>query len=166
MTTDRKVLGAAAVSDLPQTADDFAVSFAVFALARTHRAAAAAMLADIGLHLGQEIMLMQLDATQGQSQKSLCELLRADHSTVAKSVARLEKAGLVTKTKADYDERVSLVALTAKGVEIREKALAVWTKLEDITAAGLTESEQKQFTKLAAKLAASIDQQTWRPQPQ
>ncbi|MFD6197782.1 MarR family winged helix-turn-helix transcriptional regulator [Mycobacteriaceae bacterium NPDC060252] len=153
------------VPDHPETAGDFPMSFAVFALARTHKAAAAAMLADIGLHIGQEVMLMQLDAEQGRSQKSLCDLLRADHSTVAKSVGRLQKAGLVTKTKAAYDERVSLVALTAKGVEIRQKALAIWSSLEEITAAGLTESEQRQFIKLAAKLAESIDQQTWHPQP-
>ncbi|MGL6235004.1 MAG: MarR family winged helix-turn-helix transcriptional regulator [Segniliparus sp.] len=163
MMKTRKALDASSVPDLPEAANDFPVGFAIFGLARTHRSAAAAMLSEIGLHLGQEVMLMQLDGAQGRSQKSLCELLRADHSTVAKSVARLERAGLVTRSKAEHDERVSLVALTAKGVELREKVFEVWAKLEDITAAGLTEPEQKQFAVLAAKLAANIDKQTWRP---
>lgn len=164
MATDRTAPEAATAANPPQTADDFPVSFYVFVLARTYRAAAAAMLTDIGLDPGQEILLMHLDTNQGQSQKSLRDSLRADHSTVAKSVARLQKAGLVTKTKAEYDDRFSLVALTPKGARIREKALAVWTKLEDITVARLTEPEQRQLTTLVAKLAATVDPQTRRPQ--
>ncbi|WP_205633283.1 MarR family winged helix-turn-helix transcriptional regulator [Mycobacteroides immunogenum] len=147
------------MTDPPAAAHDFPVSFAVFALARIHRAAAG-MLSDIGLHLGQEIMLIQLNAAVGRSQKSLRELLRADHSTVAKSVARLQKAGLVTRSKADYDERVSLVTLTPAGAELREKALAAWAGLEDITVSRLTEPEQRQFVALAGKLVSHTDEKT------
>lgn len=154
---DRTAPDALVIRDLPEVIKNFPVSSAIFGLSRTHRAAAAAMLADIGLYLGQEIVLMHLDPTRGQSQKSLCNLLRVDHSTVAKSVSRLEKADIVRRRRAEHDERVSLVTLTPKGVELREKVLQIWARLEAVTAPGLTEAERDQFTMLAAKLAASIE---------
>ena len=83
---------------------DYPVSFAIFALARSHRAKAASMLADIGLFPGQEILLMQLAEKDGKPQKSLCESIGLDHSTVAKSVARLERDGAIDHAFGARDE--------------------------------------------------------------
>ncbi|WP_198541543.1 MarR family winged helix-turn-helix transcriptional regulator [Mycobacteroides chelonae] len=150
------------ITDLPEASKDSPLNYAIFGLARIHRATASAMFADIGLYVGQEIMLMRLDTTQGQSQKALCDLLRVDHSTVAKSVSRLEKAGLVVRSKAEYDERISLVTLTQKGAELRAKVIEIWSSLEALTTADLTESERAQFIRLAEKIAANIENQTAR----
>jgi DNA-binding MarR family transcriptional regulator len=131
------------------------VSFAIFALARSHRAKAAAMLADIGLFPGQEILLMQLAEQDGKPQKSLCESIGLDHSTVAKSVARLERDGLIERRKCLADGRVSQVHLTAKGREMMNAISRVWAELERLTVKDLSAEEQRVLTSAAKKIVAS-----------
>ena len=114
----------------------FPLSWSIFGVARSHRALAAALLVPLGLYPGQELMLMELFAHDGRSQRQLGELLRLDHSTVAKSVQRLERAGLVTRSRSAADGRVTLVHLTE----------------------GLTRDQRQAFVDLAALLARNVEQ--------
>lgn len=145
---------------VPKVVKQYPVGFAVAGMARARRALAASMLADIGLYPGQEILLMQLDHKQGQSQKSLSDFLRIDQSTVAKSVSRLEKAGLVTRRKAEHDERISLITLTGLGEELRRRVIEIWTELETATVSVLAPGEQHDLVLLAEKLALSLEART------
>jgi DNA-binding MarR family transcriptional regulator len=131
---------------------DYPVSFAIFALARSHRAKAASMLAEIGLFPGQEILLMQLAEQDGKPQKSLCESIGLDHSTVAKSVARLERDGLIERRKCAEDGRVSQVHLTRKGRDMCDAIGRIWAELEHQTVEGLTAEEQGQLMATAKKI--------------
>lgn len=146
-------LGAA---DATRLEHEFPLSYAIFAMARTHRAVAGALLAELGLFPNQEIMLVQLGEEDGLSQKSLARTLRVDHSTVAKSVNRMEKAGLVQRRRSDHDGRVSLVYLTPAGRAIQAKIMAAWGRLDASTTAGLTDAEQEQFLTLARKILPTI----------
>ncbi|MFC4102424.1 MarR family winged helix-turn-helix transcriptional regulator [Paenibacillus xanthanilyticus] len=139
------------------TAQRYPVSFSIFALARSHRALAGQMLRDIGLFPGQEIMLLQLWDKDGQSQQSLGRTIGVDHSTVAKSVKRLEESGLVTRTRSPEDGRVTLVWLTEAGRSLEAKVNGIWEELERITVNGLTEAERKQLAALAQRIASSVD---------
>lgn len=134
---------------------DYPVSFAIFALARSHRAKAASMLADIGLFPGQEILLMQLAEKDGKPQKSLCESIGLDHSTVAKSVARLERDGLIERRKCPEDGRISQVHLTAEGRKMTDAISRVWAELERQTIKDLSPSEQQTLMAVAKKIAVS-----------
>ena len=135
---------------------DHPVSFAIFALARAHRGLAGAMLAELGLFPGQELIIMQLSERDGRSQKELVEALRLDHSTIAKSLRRMENAGLVTRVTAVDDARVKLVSLTPAGRALEERILQVWAELERLSTRALGEREQAQFVELAHELAASL----------
>jgi DNA-binding MarR family transcriptional regulator len=134
---------------------DYPVSFAIFALARSHRARAAGMLADIGLFPGQEILLMQLAEKDGKPQKSLCESIGLDHSTVAKSVARLERDGLIERRKCPEDGRISQVHLTSKGREMTDAIAKVWAELERETIKDLSAEEQTLLMSAARKIVSS-----------
>ena len=131
---------------------DYPVSFALFALARSHRAKAASMLADIGLFPGQEILLMQLAEKDGEPQKALCENIGLDHSTVAKSLQRLERDGLIERRKCPDDGRVSQVYLTDKGRETTSAISNVWAELEQQTISQLSEEERSQLLATARKI--------------
>ncbi|MCX5512142.1 MarR family winged helix-turn-helix transcriptional regulator [Kaistia algarum] len=137
-------------------AADFPVSCAIAALTRSHRALAASLLADLGLHPGQELTLMRLWDEDGQSQKALCDALRLDHSTIAKSLRRLEETGLLTRCKSGDDARVQLVHLTEAGRALRERTRAAWAELERRTVAGLSEADQAAFVALARQIASGI----------
>ncbi|WP_026127238.1 MarR family winged helix-turn-helix transcriptional regulator [Nocardiopsis xinjiangensis] len=141
---------------VPSTAARFPVSFAVFAVARTHRARAAHLFRELGLFPGQEIMLLQLWEADGQSQTSLGRTLGVDHSTVAKSVRRLDQAGLVTRTRSAEDRRVTLVYLTEKGRRLEEHIEQAWSVLERETIKPLTPDEQTTFVALARRIETGL----------
>lgn len=138
-------------------ADHYPVSFSIFALSRSHRALAAQMLRKVGLFVGQEIMLMQLWDRDGQSQNCLGQTLRLDHSTVAKSVRRLEIAGLVIRHRSKEDRRVMLVSLTQAGRDLKAKVLGFWNDLENITTEGLTDQEKTLLISLSRKIGERLD---------
>lgn len=141
----------------------FPVSFAVFALARRHRALAAELLRDLGLYPGQEIMLLQLWEKDGQSQNSLGRTLGLDHSTVAKSVRRLEEAGLVMRTRSEQDRRSTIVTLTPAGRDLEKSVIRIWARIEDVTVGDLSAGERAQFVALARRVEANLGPDTAPP---
>lgn len=138
-------------------APDFPVSFSIVALAHSHRALAAQLLRPIGLYPGQELILLQLWQQGCQSQNSLGQALRVDHSTIAKSVRRLECSGLVTRSRSPEDGRITVVSLTTVGLEAASRVREIWTELEHLTSGGLNEQEKTAFTVLARKIQAMAD---------
>lgn len=135
----------------------FPVSFSIFSMARSHHRIAGQLLREAGLYPGQELVLMQLWHRDSQSQNSLSRSLRLDHSTIAKSVRRLEDAGLVTCTRSQEDKRVTIVSLTQAGREIESRVIQAWSKVEEITTKVLNEEEKIQFVALAKKIAGSLE---------
>ncbi len=135
----------------------FPVSFSIFSLARSHHRVAGQLLREAGLYPGQELVLMQLWHRDSQSQNSLLRSLRLDHSTIAKSVRRLEDAGLVTCSRSEEDKRVTIVSLTQTGREIESRVTQAWCKVEEITTENLNDEEKVQFVALAKKIAATLE---------
>ncbi|GAA3765049.1 MarR family transcriptional regulator [Microbacterium kribbense] len=136
----------------------FPVSYAIYAMARTHRAIAAAQLSRLGLFPNQEIMLIQLAAApDGLSQKVLVDALKVSHPTVAKTVARLEKTGLVRRRASDEDKRISVVSLTAAGRRLHDDVIAVWRGLNEQTVAGLSAQETAAFVATAQKIRGALE---------
>jgi len=136
---------------------DYPVSFAIFALARNNRARVAQMLSEIGLFPGQEVILMKLAEKDGEPQKAICESIGLDHSTVAKSLLRLERGGLIARQKCREDARISKVYLTDKGRQVTHAIANIWSELEHETCAELTPAEREQLVALAEKILARED---------
>src|SRR5258708_19633367 len=101
---------------LPSCAKGGKLSYAIFTLARAHRGFAAELLRDLGLHPGQELLLMQLLDRDGQTQSDLLDSVGLDHSTVSKSLARMQKAGLLIPVPDDDDNPFFPGPPTAKGL--------------------------------------------------
>lgn len=139
---------------------DYPVSFALFALARSHRARAASLLADIGLFPGQEILLMKLAEKEGEPQKSLCESFGLDHSTVAKSLTRLERQGLIERHRCSTDGRVSKVYLTEKGRNATHAISGVWAELEKLVVTDLSADEQAKLIALTEKIVPHMEERS------
>ena len=126
------------------------VSAAIFQLARTHKAYAAQLLRQLDLHPGQEILLMELSGVEHRTQGDLVSTLMVDHSTVAKSLRRLEDGGLVARRPSPEDRRVVIVSLTDAGLALVERVEAVWEQLERSTTDGLSPKQQALIVNLAA----------------
>jgi MarR family transcriptional regulator, organic hydroperoxide resistance regulator len=142
---------------IPTTAGAGPISYAIFQLARTHRAYAAALLRKMDLHPGQELLLMHLLDRDGQSQSELLECLGLDHSTVSKALRRMQDAGLVIREPATHDRRVMVVHLTDKGRAMREPLAALWQALEEISARALSHQQAESFVETAYAITAAIN---------
>ncbi|MFI2377149.1 MarR family winged helix-turn-helix transcriptional regulator [Streptomyces sp. NPDC018964] len=143
-------------SQPPTAASEGRLSYAVFQLARAHRGHAAAMLRAMNLHPGQELLLMQLFDRDGQTQAELLEQVGLDHSTVSKSLRRMQEAGLLTREPAPHDRRVMVVHLTDAGRALREPITDMWRTLERISVRDLTPEQADLFTTWARLIETSI----------
>ncbi len=139
------------------------MSYAIFQLARAHRARAAAMLREMNLHPGQELLLMQLLDRDGQTQSELLDSVGLDHSTVSKSLRRMQEAGLLMREPAEHDRRVMVVHLTDQGRALREPISAMWRALEETSARDLSAQQAESFVHIAYAIADAINS---RPLPQ
>lgn len=143
-------------SEPPDAARDGRLSYAVFQLARAHRGHAAAMLRALNLHPGQELLLMQLFDRDGQTQTELLERVGLDHSTVSKSLRRMQEAGLLAREPAPHDRRVMVVHLTDAGRALREPIADMWRTLEQISVRDLTPEQVEMFTTWAHTIEKSV----------
>lgn len=141
---------------IPTTAGAGPMSYAIFQLARAHRAYAAAMLRGMDLHPGQELVLMHLLDRDGQSQSELLECVGVDHSTISKALRRMEDAGLVVREPAAHDRRVMVVHLTDKGRAMREPIATLWRALEETSARNLSKQQAESFVGTAYAITEAI----------
>lgn len=120
------------------------VSHAIFRVARAHKAIAGNLLRDAGLYPGQELVLMTLWTRGPQRMTDLAAAVESDAPSLTRSVSRLEKAGLVTRTPSSSDRRVTIVGPTRSSHALREKVENAWRELEQRTTSELTGAEQEQ----------------------
>lgn len=132
------------------------LSYAIFQLARAHRGHAARMLRDLGLHPGQELLLMQLLDRDGQTQSELLAAVGLDHSTVSKSVRRMQEAGLLTRAPADHDRRAVRVSLTDRGRAMRGPLEDMWSELELASVGDLDAGTVEEFIRVAQTIRQTV----------
>ncbi len=118
------------------------VSHAIFRLARLHKELAGQLLRDLGLYPGQELLLMQLWAGGPQRQVDVLTILDSDAATMTRSVQRLEKAGLVSRTRNTADARSVIIAATPASEPLRDKVEQAWRALEAATVAHMSAAER------------------------
>src|SRR5918998_39476 len=104
------------ITNLSRTPMDFehadALNQAIRLLSLRHRARAAALLAPLGLHPGQEALLLQLARTGPMIQAELGEALGCEPPSVTLMARKLEAAGHIRRRPAPSDKRASIVELT------------------------------------------------------
>lgn len=99
---------------------------ALITLARAHRYWFGERLAELGLHVGQELLLQAL-AEEGPSvlQSQLTARLGVERATTSKALARLERDGYVTR---DRPGRGGHVRLTEDGIRLIPAIDELWSQ--------------------------------------
>ncbi|MFJ9849428.1 MarR family winged helix-turn-helix transcriptional regulator [Streptomyces sp. NPDC101150] len=134
--------GQEATVPVPAAAGGGPVSHAIFRLARLHRMFAGQLLRRIGLHPGQELVMMHLWELGPQRQADLVRLMDSDAATMTRTVRRLEQAGFVRRRPSPTDKRASLIEPTTASHALRREVEQVWSQLEDLSTAGLSDDER------------------------
>jgi len=92
-----------------------------FEIGMAQRARVAHALAELGLTFAQAHALRLLDPARPLAMSALAQLLVCDASNVTGIADRLEARGLVERRSAGKDRRVKVLALTASGIELRDR---------------------------------------------
>jgi DNA-binding MarR family transcriptional regulator len=114
----------------PATADqllrlDNQICFAIYSAAHAFNRVYKPVLDLLGLTYPQYLAMLVLWEHDGLAVKEIGERLFLDSGTLTPLLKRLEQAGLVKRTRSSKDERQVLIALTAQGLALRDKAHSV-----------------------------------------
>jgi len=140
-----------------------ALNTAIRTIGIRHRALAGALLAPLGLHPGQEVLLLELDAQGPRSQGQLAASSGCEPPTITVSVRKLEAAGLVVRRASTSDARVTIVELSDRGKALMPGLKDAWRQLADVTVAQLTSIPVERLADVMSDVAASLTSSDARP---
>ncbi|HEX8869108.1 MAG TPA: MarR family winged helix-turn-helix transcriptional regulator [Lentzea sp.] len=150
---------------VPTAALSGPVSHQLFRTVRLHRMLAGYLLRDLGLHRGQELLLMHLWDAGPVRQTELIAVLDSDSPTVTRMVQRLEKAGLVERLPDPTDGRASLVSATKASESLRAEIERMWHDLEAATVGDLTDADLSPVLATLAQIEANLTDAVARIRP-
>jgi DNA-binding MarR family transcriptional regulator len=132
------------------------LGFQLLQVHKAHRARAETALHKLGLHTGQEMLLLRLWIEEGVPQSQLAASMGVEPPTATKMLQRMEHAGLIQRRPDPQDGRISRVYLTARGHALEQPVLEVWKDLEAQTVAGLSATEQALLHRLLMQVSANL----------
>lgn len=124
-------------------------------VARIFARGLAARIRPLGITTGTFPALLELWEADGLTQKQLVDRLDIEQATMANTLARMERDGLITRRKDEHDGRVQRVWLTERARALRAPAVAAANDENASTLAGLSEAERSRYVALMQKIIAT-----------
>lgn len=131
-----------------------------YTLARTckaHRGVIGELLSGCGLHVGQEMVLIELWTEDGLRGGELAARLGVEPPTVTKMLRRLESCGLIERRQDPEDARSFRVHLTAAGRALQEPVARCWETAEERLLEGMSPEERRELHRLLGKARANLE---------
>ena len=95
----------------------------------------------LGITYTQYLVFMVLWEQDGISAGELCQKLYLDSGTVTPLLKKMEAAGFLYRTRSSEDERVVIIHLTQKGMELKEQAKEIPMKMKDCMPISVEEAQ-------------------------
>lgn len=109
---------------------------------RLHRAYCDRLVAKVGLHRNQHMILMQLACEKSKpSQKELAARLEISPAAVAVILKKLEQDGFIHRCSAKDDSRFNETTITQKGRDAVEKTRSFFAEVDKALFCGLSAEE-------------------------
>lgn len=156
---DEVVMARKHSADMPLRLDN-QLCFAVYSTAHAFNRVYKPLLDRLGLTYPQYLVMLVLWERDGVPVKAIGERLLLDSGTLTPLLKRLEAAELIKRTRSTEDERQVMIALTAKGEALREKAKAVPQAILTSSACSLGElsAMKNDLLALRDKLTAALEE--------
>jgi len=110
-----------------------------------------------GIALGAFPALLHLWEKDGLTQKELVAKLGIEQPTLAATLTRMERDGLVIRQRDAGDGRVQRIRLTEKARALREVAYVEATAVNTRAVSGLTGAEQQQLLSLMGRVISTLE---------
>jgi deazaflavin-dependent oxidoreductase (nitroreductase family) len=134
-----------------------AINQAIRLLSLRHRARATALLTPLGLHTGQEALLLELDRTGPMIQAQLSDALGCEPPSVTLMTRKLEASGHVRRKPAPSDKRASIVELTDSGRALADQVKQLWRALAEETVTGLAAQTVAELPGILQTMTGNVD---------
>lgn len=106
-----------------------------------HRISIDRAIIDKGLYSGQFPVLDYVVRNNGCTQAQLAQAMQVSAPSVARSVARMERAGLIRRTGDEKDRRCNQLSATPAGIEIAKQCRGYMDEYDQRLFCGFTEEE-------------------------
>jgi DNA-binding MarR family transcriptional regulator len=132
--------------------------FAIYSTAHAFNRFYKPLLERLGLTYPQYLVMLVLWERDGIAVKDIGERLFLDSGTLTPLLKRMEGMGLVKRTRSTEDERQVMIALTAQGRELREKARTLPQSILAASQCSISEivAMKGEIVKLRDRLNAAI----------
>ena len=99
-------------------------------------------------------ILLELWQKDGLSQQELVERADLKQATIANTLARMERDGLITREPNPDDARSRLIMLTEQARALQQQSTEIAQAINQTALSDLSADEQKLFLEMAAKIVA------------
>lgn len=134
-----------------------ALNQAIRVLSLRHRARAAQLLAPLGLHVGQEALLLELDRAGPRIQAQLSEALGCEPPSVTLMTRKLEASGHIRRTPDPHDKRATIVSLTDSGRALAAQISRLWITLAEEMVRDLPADLQARMPDILETMSNNVD---------
>lgn len=105
------------------------ICFPLYAASRLTNQLYTPLLNEMGLTYPQYLVMLVLWQYKEKTVNEICSMLILETNTVTPLLKRLEQKELIVRSRSMEDERIVIVSLSDKGVDLREAALLIPSKI-------------------------------------
>lgn len=109
-----------------------------------------------GLHSGQPRILHTIAEMNGATQKAIANKLQSSPASLAVSIKRLQKAGLLEKVTDESDLRINQIYLTEKGKKVQSESLADLIMFDNYLLDGFSPEEILQLDSFLCRIYTNL----------
>lgn len=113
-------------------------------------------LAPFGINSSQHMFLIKICHSPGILQDSLMDMFYVHPSNIVRTVAALEKQGMITRSPHDKDKRTCRLYPTERALSAIDEIQTVCEKTETLLLQGISESDQCLFTDFLIQAGKNI----------
>lgn len=110
----------------------------------------------LGIAPAQFMVLIELWREDGVSQRDLVERLDVEQATIANTLSRMERDGLISRAPHQGDARMKLIRLTPKARRIEAEAIAAARAQNERALGDLTPAERDDFLNMMRRVIARM----------
>ncbi|UNK37861.1 MarR family transcriptional regulator [Shinella sp. H4-D48] len=125
-------------------------------LAKAASRALQALADGAGFAPGQLPVLLELWNGDGLTQRELLDRLDIEQATMANTLARMQRDGLISRRRHPSDRRAQLVFLTQRGKALRDTAMTAASQTEDALFQGFRRFERELLLEYMRMLLANL----------
>lgn len=137
--------------------NELSVGQSLVRLARAYTAALSAHLRPLSLTPAQHLVIMELQQQGEETQRQLAISLAVEQATMANTLARMNRDGLIVRRPHPDDGRAQLTSLTAAARELVGPAGRAQNLADQQVLAALPIAEQALFASMLARVSAAMD---------